>query len=87
MRCINNYKLNCNLCSREVIFDGLNIASREETLDEIIYNNKSLARFGDGEFNLIFGMSNCFQKANKQLQNHLLNVLNSNVNNLLTEYL
>ena len=82
-KCVKNYNEKCRFCSREIIFYGLNIASREETLDEIINNKKSLARFGDGEFNLIFGWNNGFQQANKTLGNRLMNVLNSNLKNLL----
>ena len=82
-KCINKYDTRCEFCSIKIIFRGLNIAKREETLDEIINNNKSLARFGDGEFNLMFGWGNGFQNKNKLLQRRLINVLNSNLKNLL----
>ena len=83
IKCINNYNIRCKFCSKKIIFTGLNIATREETLDEIIYNNKSLARFGDGEFNLMFGWRNGFQNENKLLQEKLINTLNSTLKNLL----
>ena len=71
------------LCPREIIFNGINIASRKETLDEIINSHKSLARFGDGEFKIIFGIGLDFQEKSKLLKAKLLNVLNSGFNNLL----
>lgn len=76
-KCINkNYK-ECKFCSRELIFKGLKIASREETLNEIINNHKSIARFGDGEFLIIFGKRNAFQKMNKIIKTRLYKILNS----------
>ena len=82
-QCINKAYKKCEYCSREIIFNGLQIASREETLDEIIINNKSIARFGDGEFMIMFGKRIGFQKVNKLIKTKLLNILNSNLNNLL----
>lgn len=77
------YKENCIYCPREIIFNGLNIASREETLNEIINNHKSIARFGDGEFKIIYGLGIGFHRSSKSLKNKLLNVLNSSLTNLL----
>jgi glycosyltransferase family protein len=78
-----NFK-NYEYYSRENhIFKGLHIVSPEETLDEIIKFNKSISRFGDGEFSLIFGISINFQKANKLLSKKLKNVLESNEDGLL----
>ena len=82
-KCRKFLKKNCMYCPREIIFHGLNIASREETLNEIINNNKSIARFGDGEFKIIFGLGIGFHKSYKKLKIKLLNVLNSSLNNLL----
>ena len=86
-KCIYNIKTLsksfCSECPFNVIFKGINVHSEEETLDEIIYNNKSISRFGDGEFRLIFGYSIGFQKYNKILSQKLLRILNSNENNLL----
>ena len=67
----------CMTCPKEIIFSGLNILSEEETLDEIIKKNKSISRFGDGEFELIFGKVKGigFQKANKILSKKLREVL------------
>ncbi len=41
--------------------------SAEDTFNEIIYNNKSTSRFGDGECNLIFGIGINFQISNTNL--------------------
>ena len=62
-KCYNNYKKDkkCINCKNIIIFKGLKIASDEETLDEIIMKNKSISRFGDGEFKLIFGHGVGFQ--------------------------
>ena len=60
----NNFK-NYEYSSANPIFKGLQIVSPEETLDEIIKYNKSISRFGDGEFSLIFGISINFEKTNK----------------------
>ena len=85
----NNFKnyeycfKNLELCKANQIFKGLQIVSPESTLDEIIKHNKSISRFGDGEFNLMFGKSIGFQKASKLLSKKLKNVLSSNEDGLL----
>ena len=65
------------------IFRGLNIISKEKTLNEIIYNNKSIARFGDGEYSIILGGKSIFQSYDPILSKRLFQVLNSNEKNLL----
>ena len=75
--------MKCNECPLRYIFKGLNIISNEKTLDEIIYNHKSLARFGDGEYRIIFGSNAFFQRYNKSLATKLYKVLNSDEKNLL----
>ena len=82
-KCKVNYNEYCMYCPREFVFYGLNVASREETLDEIILNNKSLSRFGDGEFKIIYGKGIGFHKSSKSLKIKLLNVLKNRLNNLL----
>ncbi len=47
----------CKKCSSKDFFKDFKIISREDTLNSIINNKKSIARFGDGEFDLIFGKS------------------------------
>ena len=75
--------LKCNECPLRYIFKGLNIIQKEKTLDEIIYNHKSLARFGDGEYRIIFGNNAFFQRYNETLAKRLYKVLNSDEKNLL----
>jgi glycosyltransferase family protein len=70
-------------CPREIIFKGLNILSEEETLDEIIKKNKSISRFGDGEYDLIYGKDIKFQKKNKLLAKKLREVLKQKRRGLL----
>ena len=85
LKCFQNNKFykKCYNCPFNIIFKGLKVYSEEETLNEIIINNKSISRFGDGEFGLIFGYDIGFQKYNEKLSKKLLEVLNSNENNLL----
>ena len=45
---------------------NIKIISAEDKLNKIIYNNKSISRFGDSEFHLIFGLEIKFQKSNKK---------------------
>ena len=73
----------CNHCTSNEILEGLKIVSPEDTLNEIIYNNKSISRFGDGEFSLIFGNDIGFQKTNKLISNRLYNILQNNEEGLL----
>ena len=83
--CINNKPNNkqCHKCSPSILFKSIKIKSVDETLDEIIINKKSISRFGDGEFMLLFGKNIKFQKYNKILKDKLMNVLNSHIPNLL----
>ena len=46
-------------------------------------NKKSISRFGDGEFKIIFGHGIGFHRRSKLLKIKLLNVLNSHLDNLL----
>lgn len=83
----SNQSLNdprCKECPVGYIFRGLNIISKEKTLNELIYNKKSIARFGDGEFRLIFGENeDGFQTHNETLSKLLYKILNCNEKNLL----
>lgn len=60
------------------------IMSEKETIDEIVLNKKSIARFGDGEFALMFGYSRWrFPKADHRLAERLREVITSHDNNIL----
>lgn len=67
-------------------FNDLNISiqSTSQTIDAIIKNKKSIARFGDGELRLILNKGKIvFQNENQQLSNRLQEVLQSNLPNLI----
>ena len=81
-RCINKLSNECSICNN-IIFKKIKIFDENRTLNEIIYKNKSISRFGDGEFLFIFGSSLKFQSFNKKLAQKLLKVLNSKEKNLL----
>jgi glycosyltransferase family protein len=86
LKCINydnNNFTKCLECPYQLIFKGIKILSNDKTLDEIIYKNKSISRFGDGEYKIILGGRNGFQKANKTLANKLFHVLNIKDKNFL----
>lgn len=55
----------------------LNISDSENTLKFLLNNKKSISRFGDGEFCLIFGKSIPFQEKSDVLRNKLIEVLQS----------
>ena len=67
----------------EDIFKGIKIVSANSTLDEIIINNRSISRFGDGELNLLIGNGNIFQQYNKYLCKKMKLILKSNEVGLL----
>ena len=79
----NNLEKKCSKCDADIIFKSIKYRTKDETLNELLNHKKSIARFGDGEFKIIFGKKNGFQKYNKQLSEKLLIVLNSNIPNLL----
>ena len=54
------------------------VMSIEDTLQLIINEQKSFARYGDGEFNLISNKSIGFQSANQELSKRLREILTSN---------
>lgn len=54
-----------------------------ESVQYLLWTNKSLARFGDGEVSLILGRRQFFQRANSKLSAKLLKVLKSNSPKLL----
>lgn len=53
------------------------VLSSEESLRYLIDSKKSLARFGDGEFNIIIGGDIGFQEQNKALAQNLRRILKS----------
>ncbi|MBQ0027010.1 MAG: DUF1792 domain-containing protein [Lachnospiraceae bacterium] len=60
------------------------IMAEEATIDEIVNNRKSIARFGDGEFGLMFGNARWrFQGNNELLAKRLREVVTSKDNNII----
>ena len=59
------------------------VASRFETLNRLLDTNCSMSRYGDGEFNLIFGESLPFQSYDKKLAKRLKEILISEDENIL----
>lgn len=59
------------------------VISIEESLNELINSNKSLVRFGDGEFSLCFNNDLSFQKANTGLNTRLREILKSENKNCM----
>ena len=56
----------------------LHILSTEETILEMVTQRKSIARFGDGELDIINGGEIGFQKQNKELAERLKEILKEN---------
>ena len=52
-----------------------NVKNKSETLDTLVNSNNSIARYGDGEFSLIFGQDISFQKFSPILQQKLKEIL------------
>jgi len=81
LNCSDNRKKGnegCEKCPYRELLNKIRILSSDETLDEIIYHNKSIARFGDGEFNVLIKRKGCvFQRIEKKLSERLNEVLQS----------
>ncbi len=63
----------------------ITVLNDEETINKIVNEKKSIARFGDGEFKAILGIEKdaLYQDPSKQLTKRLKEVLDSRINNLL----
>lgn len=58
--------------------------TEEETIDEIVKNRKSICRFGDGEFSIMFGNSRWrFQRDDAKLAERLREVIITDEENIL----
>lgn len=75
-----NYIQHCEWC----VYRRVPRVSRVlESVQYLLWTNKSLARFGDGEVNLMLGRKEFFQDKDKELQRRLLQVFKEKDNNLL----
>lgn len=59
------------IAKSENVLGRFDIASPEETIDELIRTGKSITRFGDGEFDMIYGVGMNYQKYNPSLAKRL----------------
>lgn len=59
------------------------VASVDETIDAIVSNNYSIARFGDGEIKLVAGKNISFQNNSAFIKHKMREVLSSDVDGLL----
>ena len=59
------------------VLGKFNIATPEETVEKIIKDKVSITRFGDGEFDMIYGIGMNYQKYNKELAKRLEEVVTS----------
>lgn len=55
--------------------EKIKVHSVEETIDELLNNNKSMVRFGDGEITMMRGRSLVLQKSNPQLMDELKRIV------------
>ena len=76
-----NLKLNKEkrkfIAKAEKVMGHYDIATPEETLDELINTNKSIARLGDGEFDMIYKIGMNYQKYDEKLAQRLKEVVQS----------
>ncbi len=76
--CAKKLNSKCRKCNNEILFQDLNVISTGETLNEIIEYNKSISRFGDGEYFIIYGNGIKFQEYNITLAKRLFEIIRNN---------
>lgn len=59
----------------EKVLGRYNIVSPIETIEKIVKDNASISRFGDGEFDMIYGVGMNYQKYNPKLAQRLEEIL------------
>lgn len=67
----------------EKVLGKYNIATPEETVEELANSTKSITRFGDGEFDMIYGIGMNYQKYNEKLARRLEEIVKSNNQGIL----
>lgn len=65
------------------ITDVPHIASVDDTIDEIVKNKRSIARFGDGEIKLAAGKNITFQVNSQKIRDKMREVLSSDIDGLM----
>lgn len=78
---MNKLKLIIKFIRWSILKKNIQIFSTEETFVNIIDNNLSIARFGDGEINLMNGKNLVFQESSDDLSDRLKGVLRDIDNN------
>lgn len=71
------------IANTEKVIGKFDIATPEETLDKIINDNVSISRYGDGEFDLIYGIGMKYQKYDPKLAKRLERILKVNDNGII----
>lgn len=67
----------------EKVLGKYNIATPIETVEEIVNGKKSISRFGDGEFDMIYGIGMNYQKYDSKLAKRLEEIVLSENENIL----
>ena len=67
----------------EKVLGRYHIATPLETVKEIVSTKKSISRFGDGEFDMIYGIGMNYQKYNPELAKRLEEIVQSEEENIL----
>lgn len=76
------YEINDPACAGKYVFP--HIMSLEETIQAIVQDHKSIARFGDGEFGLMYGDARWrFQRTDEKLASRLRQIITSDEPNIL----
>lgn len=63
------------IAKAEKVLGKYNIATPEETIDKIIKDKVSITRFGDGEFDMIYGIGMNYQKYDADLAKRLEEII------------
>lgn len=84
MKYLHKAKLIFNYVRIRKRLKKLKIKKSTDTLREILVGEKSISRFGDGEFNwILMRKQNSFQNNSEELKNRLIEVLQSNDENFM----
>lgn len=71
------------LYQKKILKNRIAVCSVDDTIDALINTDNSLVRFGDGEIVLIAGIASVTQPENKELSKRLVEVIESDEDNLL----
>ena len=71
------------LYKKKVLKNKIKVMTIDETLDALLYTDKSLVRFGDGEIVILKGVNLELQKANAQITENLIRILGYEHENLM----